>query len=81
MRYEVVTWSPDIGAKSHGGFNRKSDAEKSAKTYKNSEEFAAVYDYKTNCATVIFGLSDPFSDSVTVYFRQNEKNILYRKGK
>ena len=67
-RYQVVTWSSDIGSDSHMDYSRFSDAATAAGKFRGCEEYAAVYDHKTKTAYIIFG--DPetpvFSDFVTV---------------
>ena len=67
-RYQVVTYSSDIGSDEHMDFSRLSEAIKDAKRYRKTEEYAAVYDRTTKTAFVVFG--EPwlpvFADFVTV---------------
>lgn len=72
-RYEVATWSDDIGTKARMDFSNKREAEKEARKYKNEEEYAAVYDYRTKTAFVVFGnpFQPVFSDFVKVFYTEN----------
>lgn len=74
-RYVVATWSDDIGSKEHMDFSNKREAEKEARKYKNEEEYAAIYDYKTKTAFVVFGnpFIPVFSDFVQVFYMENGK--------
>ena len=54
-RYQVVTYSRDIGADEHLGFSKFSEAKQHALKYSGIEEHAAVYDEKEKTAYVIFG--------------------------
>ncbi len=67
-RYQVVTWSYDIGSDSHMDYSRFSEAAAAARKFRGREEYAAVYDHKTKTAHIVFG--DPetpvFCDYVTV---------------
>lgn len=67
-RYEVCTYSNDIGTGERMDFDRLSDAIKDAKTYRKTEEYAAVYDRIAKIAYVVFGnpLTPVFCDWVTV---------------
>ena len=67
-RYQVVTYSSDIGSDEKMDFSRFSEAVRDAKKYRKTEEYAAVYDRITKTAFVIFGsLYTPvFSDFVSV---------------
>lgn len=67
-RYEIVTYSRDIGSDEHGSFSRKAEAIRHARSFRKSEDYAAVYDAATRTATVIFGnLCTPvFADFVAV---------------
>lgn len=67
-RYQVVTYSEDIGSDEKMDFSRLSDAVSDAKKYRKAEEYAAVYDRITKTAFVIFGsLYTPvFADFVAV---------------
>lgn len=73
-RYEIVTYSRDIGSDERGDFSRKADAIRYARSFRKSEDYTAVYDALTRTATVIFGsIETPvFSENVTVRpLRQN----------
>ena len=72
-RYQVVTYSHDTGADDRMDYTRKAEAMKAARRYRDSEEYAAVYDRQTNCAVVVFG--DPFAR----VFRERIK-IIAGKG-
>ena len=67
-RYEVVTYSDDIGTDTHMDFDKLFTAILNAGGYKGREEYAAVYDRIDNIAFVVFGsiLSPAFSESVRV---------------
>lgn len=70
-RYQVVTYSRDIGSDEHMDYITLKQAVREAKKYRKSEEFAAVYDYDSKIAYVVFGGRDlardkVFSDSVTI---------------
>ena len=67
-RYQVVTWSDDIGADERMDYTTKADAVKAARSYKSTEEYAAVYDRKNKTAFVVFGnpYIDIFANWVTV---------------
>ena len=54
-RYQVVTWSWDIGSDDRMYFSRFNDAYKDARKYLGLEEYAAVYDRKEKVAYVVFG--------------------------
>ena len=58
-RYQVVTWSRDIGSDEHMDYNDAAAAIAEAQRYKGREEYAAVYDRQTKTAVVVFG--DPFT--------------------
>ena len=58
-RYQVVTWSSDIGSDEHMDYNDAAAAIAEAQRYKGREEYAAVYDRQTKTAVVVFG--DPFT--------------------
>ena len=69
--YQVVTYSRDIGSDEHMDYITLKQAVREAKKYRKSEEFAAVYDYYSKIAYVVFGGMDlardkVFSDSVTI---------------
>jgi hypothetical protein len=68
MRYQVVTYSHDIGIDEKLDFQRKKDAIAHARLYKKREDYAAVYDEKTRTATVVFGnpFTRVFADRVEV---------------
>ena len=59
-RYQVVTWSCDIGSDEHMDYSDFSDAYMAARKYLGAEEYAAVYDSKEKVAYVVFG--DPATD-------------------
>ena len=67
-RYEVVTWSRDIGTDERMDFSRKADAIRHARSFVNLEEYAAVYDRFRKIAFVVFGdVETPvFADYVSV---------------
>ena len=70
-RYQVVTYSRDIGSDERMDYLTLKQAVREAKKYRKSEEFAAVYDYYSKIAYVVFGGMDlardkVFSDSVTI---------------
>ena len=67
-RYQVVTYSQDIGTDGRMDFARLSEAVKDAKKYRSTEEYAAVYDRITKTALVVFGdlYTSVFADFVTV---------------
>jgi hypothetical protein len=68
MRYQVVTYSGDVGIDEKLDFRRKKDAIAHARLYRGREEYAAVYDEKTRTATVVFGslFAPVFTDRVEV---------------
>lgn len=68
MRYQVVTYSQDIGSDERMDFSRLSDALKDARAYRGREEYAAVYDSVKKIAFVVFGniFTSVFADYVTV---------------
>ncbi len=67
-RWQVVTWSSDIGSDDHMDYEHKADAFRDAKRYKGQEDYVAVFDHKDKVAIVVWG--DPkqevFIDSVKV---------------
>lgn len=67
-RYEIVTYSRDTGSDEHGNFSRKANAIRYAQSFRKSEDYAAVYDYLTRTATVIFGdiYAPVFNENITV---------------
>lgn len=71
-RYQVCTWSSDIGADDKMDFSTKSEAIKEARKYKKSEEYSAVYDHETNTAFVVFGnpFSPVFREYVKVFYKE-----------
>ncbi len=71
-RYEVVTYSSDIGTDSRLDFFRLADAVKDAKRYQKTEEYAAVFDREYGIAYVVFG------DLQTAVFADFVKVIPYR---
>ena len=68
IRYQVVTWSSDIGSDEKMDFATFAEAKKEANRYRKTEEYAAIYDYVTKTARVIFGTpyTDVFADWVKV---------------
>lgn len=74
-RYQVVIWSEDIGTDEKGDYSNKTEAVKVAKSYIETEEYAAIYDYKTKTAFVVFGnpFIPVFRDFVQVFYMENEK--------
>lgn len=70
-RYQVVTYSRDIGSNERMDYLTLKQAVREAKKYRKSEEFAAVYDCDLKIAYVVFGGMDlardkVFSDYVTI---------------
>lgn len=55
MRYQVVTYSADIGEDEKRDFTNKRAAVASAKAYLATEESAAIYDTQKRRYTAIFG--------------------------
>lgn len=74
-RYQVYTWSDDIGADDKMDFSSKREAINEAMKCKGKEEYAAVYDKQTNTAFVVFGnpFSPVFCEYVKVFYRENGK--------
>ena len=68
MRYQVVTYSQDIGSDEKMDYPKLTEAIKAAEKYKGKEEYAAVYDREKKVAFVVFGdIETPvFNDSVYV---------------
>ena len=60
MRFEVVTWSSDIGSDEKMDFPTLAEALKDARRYRKTEEYAAVYDRENKIAHVVFG--NPYQD-------------------
>lgn len=67
-RFQVVTYSWDIGIDDRMDYDDINKAIKEAKKYKNTEEYAAIYDSDLKMAYVVFGNIDTcvFVDSVKV---------------
>lgn len=67
-RYEVVTWSRDIGSDEKRDYVDLIAAVKAAKTYRRREEYAAVYDYQEKVAYVVFGnpATEVFSENIRI---------------
>ena len=67
-RYQVVTYSRDIGSDGKMDFDNLRPAITAASRYRNKEEYAAVYDRIENIAFLVFGdVTTPvFVDSVRV---------------
>lgn len=74
-RYQVCTWSDDIGSDEKIDFTNKREAMKYAMKYKGKEDYAAVFDNETNTAFVVFGnpFSSVFSEYVKVFYQENGK--------
>lgn len=74
-RYQVVTWSDDVGTDEKMDFRGKREAERAARSYLGSEDYAAVYDKVEKAALVIFGNPKRmiFSDFVKVYYKNGRK--------
>lgn len=67
-RFQVVTWSNDIGSDEKMDFDGLQSAIKEAKKYRKREEYAAVYDNFFKIAILVFGdISAPvFTDNIKV---------------
>lgn len=74
-RYQVCTWSDDVGADDKMDFSNKKEAVKDAMKYKGKEEYAAVFDTETNTAFVVFGnpFSPVFREYVKVFYKEHGK--------
>lgn len=74
-RYQVCTWSDDIGADDKMDFSNKKEAVKDAMKYKGKEAYAAVFDKKTNTVFVVFGnpFYPVFREYVKVFYKEHEK--------
>lgn len=74
-RYQVCTWSDDIGADDKMDFASEREAIKEAMKYKGKEEYAAVYDNQTKTAFVVFGnpFSPVFREYVKVFYKEHGK--------
>lgn len=74
-RYQVCTWSDDIGADDKMDFSNKRESVKDAMKYKGKEEYAAVYDNQTKNAFVVFGnpFSPVFREYVKVFYKEHGK--------
>lgn len=74
-RYQVATWSSDVGADDKMDFGSKKEAEKEARKYKGIEEYACIFDRRTCSAFVIFGnpFSPVFRDYVKVFYKDHGK--------
>lgn len=74
-RYQVCTWSDDIGADDKMDFSSEREAIKEAMKYKGKEEYAAVYDNQTKTAFVVFGnpFSPVFREYVKVFYKEHGK--------
>ncbi len=55
MRYFVCTWSSDIGTEEGMDFPTLAEAIQEAELFRETEEYAAVYDTKNGMAFVVFG--------------------------
>lgn len=67
-RFQVVTWSNDIGSDEHMDFDGLQSAIKEAKKYRKREEYAAIYDSFFKVAIVVFGNSKTpvFTDDIKI---------------
>lgn len=67
-RFQVITYSNDIGSDEHMDFDGLQAAIKEAKKYRKREEYAAVYDNFFKLAIVVFGdIKTPvFNDNIKV---------------
>ena len=74
-RYQVCTWSDDIGADDKMDFSSKKEAIQDAMKYRGKEEYAAVFDNGTNTALVVFGnpFSPVFREYVQVFYKEHGK--------
>ena len=74
-RYQVCTWSDDIGADDKMDFTSKKEAIQDAMKYKGTEDYAAVFDNETNTAFVVFGnpFSPVFREYVQVFYKEHGK--------
>ena len=66
-RYQVVTWSWDIGSDEHMDYSKFNEAYRAARKYLGTEEYAAIYDHKEKVAYVVFG--DPATEVFNSYVR------------
>lgn len=55
MRYQVVTYDSLCGSDEKMDYPHLTEAIKEANKYRNTEEYAAVYDRKKKVAFVVFG--------------------------
>ena len=67
-RYEVVTYSYDIGIDTQMDYSKFSEAVKAARKFLGLEEYAAIYDRVKKIAYVIFGdiTTEVFTDNIPV---------------
>lgn len=74
-RYQVYTWSDDIGADDKMDFSSKREAINEAMKYKGKEEYAAVFDKKTKTAFVVFGnpFCPMFREYIKVFYKEHGK--------
>lgn len=74
-RYQVCTWSDDIGADDKMDFSSKREAINEAMKYKGKEEYAAVYDKQTKTAFVVFGnpFFPMFREHIKVFYKEHGK--------
>lgn len=80
-RYQVCTWSRDIGSDEKLDYHFLSDAMKEAENFRGQEEYAAVYDRYAETAYVAFGdLTAPvFTDKVKVMPMEAWQNVGYKE--
>lgn len=74
-RYQVCTWSDDVGADDKMDFSSKREAIKEAMKHKGKEDYAAVFDKKTNTVFVVFGnpFYPVFREYVKVFYKEHGK--------
>lgn len=74
-RYQVCIWSDDIGSDDKMDFTNKKEAIQDAMKYKWKEEYAAVFDKKSNTAFVVFGnpFCPVFREHIKVFYKEHGK--------
>lgn len=74
-RYQVCTWSDDVGADDKMDFASKKEAIQDAIKYKGKEDYAAAFDNETNTAFIVFGnpFSPVFREYVQVFYKEHGK--------
>mgnify|MGYP003502218183 CR=1 FL=1 len=67
-RFQVVTYSDDIGTDEHMDFDGLQSAIKEAKKYRKREQYAAIYDNFFKIAIVVFGnpATPVFTDNIKI---------------